>query len=69
MSYQCDAKLMPGTFILSLLVPSDNDRLGTASNAAASPWVIAIQLSGIKALPHIISMSISCTLADVQTPV
>nr|XP_018261218.1 uncharacterized protein I303_06941 [Kwoniella dejecticola CBS 10117]OBR83376.1 hypothetical protein I303_06941 [Kwoniella dejecticola CBS 10117] len=44
-----------GTFILGLIVPFDNDRLGTASNAAASPWVIAIQLSGIKALPHIIN--------------
>ncbi|ORX35532.1 amino acid permease [Kockovaella imperatae] len=44
-----------GTIILSLLVPYTNNRLGTASNAAASPWVIAIQLSGIKALPHIIN--------------
>lgn len=44
-----------GTFILSLLVPSNNSRLGTASNAAASPWVIAIELAGIKALPHIIN--------------
>ncbi|KAK6909676.1 hypothetical protein I203_103697 [Kwoniella mangroviensis CBS 8507] len=44
-----------GTFILGLIVPFDNDRLGTSSDAAASPWVIAIQLSGIKALPHIIN--------------
>ncbi|WVR09274.1 hypothetical protein IAU60_006339 [Kwoniella sp. DSM 27419] len=44
-----------GTFILGLIVPSNNPRLGTASNAAASPWVIAIQLSGIKGLQHVIN--------------
>lgn len=44
-----------GTFIIGLNIPSTNDRLGTASNATASPFVIAIDLAGIRALPHIIS--------------
>ena len=42
-------------FVMGLTVPSTNDRLGTASNASASPFVIAAELAGIKSLPSIIS--------------
>ncbi|EIM81052.1 amino acid transporter [Stereum hirsutum FP-91666 SS1] len=43
-----------GVFILGMIVPSDNNLLTTSTGtAASSPWVIAIQLSGIKVLPHI----------------
>jgi amino acid transporter len=45
-----------GTFIIGLLVPSNYEGLGKgSSNAAKSPFVIAIQRSGIKALPSIIN--------------
>lgn len=46
-----------GVFSMGLVVPSDNDRLGTASDATASPFVIAGDLVAIKVLPSIISMS------------
>lgn len=44
-------------FILGLVVPSDSDVLLGASgaNTKASPFVLAAQLAGIKALPHIIN--------------
>ncbi|TFK57378.1 amino acid permease [Heliocybe sulcata] len=45
-----------GTFIIGLLVPSTDPRLNLGSGtAAASPFVIAIQNAGIKALPSIIN--------------
>ncbi|KAJ5980797.1 Arginine permease CAN1 [Penicillium waksmanii] len=43
-------------FFIGLLVPYDNkDLLSGASNAAASPFVIAAQLAGVKVLPSIIN--------------
>lgn len=43
-------------FFIGLLVPYDNpDLLSTASNATASPFVIAAELAGVKALPGIIN--------------
>ena len=45
-------------FMIGLIVPSDNERLGSSSTAAASPFVIAIQAAGIKALPSIINAAI-----------
>ncbi|KAJ9621044.1 hypothetical protein H2203_007631 [Taxawa tesnikishii (nom. ined.)] len=47
-----------GAFVVSLIVPSNNENLGTASTAAASPYVIAIQTAGIKVLPSIINACI-----------
>jgi amino acid transporter len=44
-----------GTFVIGLLVPSNNSELVLASGAAASPFVIAIQTAGIKSLPSIIN--------------
>jgi amino acid transporter len=44
-----------GTFIIGLNCPSNDPRLGTTSDATASPFVIAISRAGIKVLPHIIS--------------
>ncbi|WVQ86137.1 hypothetical protein IAT38_008305 [Cryptococcus sp. DSM 104549] len=45
-----------GTFIISVLVPYNEPRLlNGASNAAASPFVIAISNAGIKALPSIVN--------------
>ncbi|KAK8233204.1 amino acid permease/ SLC12A domain-containing protein [Phyllosticta capitalensis] len=43
-----------GVFILGMAVPSDNKRLiGQKVGAAASPFVIAVSLAGIKVLPDI----------------
>ena len=43
-----------GTFIIGLLVPSNNPDLNLDSGtAASSPFVIAIQQAGIKALPSV----------------
>ncbi|KAJ7937336.1 amino acid permease [Mycena leptocephala] len=45
-----------GVIIIGLLVPSDDDRLNLSTGtAASSPFVIAIQRSGIKILPSIIN--------------
>jgi len=45
-----------GTIIIGLLVPSNNPQLNIAmGTAASSPFVIAIQQAGIKALPSIIN--------------
>jgi len=45
-----------GTLIIGLLVPSNNPELNFATGtAASSPFVIAIQQAGIKALPSIIN--------------
>jgi len=43
-----------GVFILGLICPSNDPNLTTdTGNAASSAWVVAIQRSGIKVLPHI----------------
>ncbi|EXJ86748.1 hypothetical protein A1O3_03702 [Capronia epimyces CBS 606.96] len=51
-----------GVLVLGMAVPYDNDRLVGATkaktSAAASPFVIAIQLAGIKVLPDIINASL-----------
>ncbi|GJJ13090.1 hypothetical protein Clacol_007340 [Clathrus columnatus] len=45
-----------GVFILGLICPSNNPGLLTSDGTAnGSPWVIAIKLGGIKALPSIIN--------------
>jgi len=45
-----------GTFIIGILVPSNDKGLNLGSGtAASSPFVIAIKRSGIKTLPHIIN--------------
>lgn len=51
-----------GTFIIGLLVPSNDPRLNLNSHdAASSPFVIAIEKSGIKTLPSIIN---ACLLSS-----
>lgn len=48
-----------GTFIIGLLVPSNDPRLNIQSHdAASSPFVIAIERSGIKSLPSIINAAL-----------
>ncbi|KDN39184.1 hypothetical protein RSAG8_08955, partial [Rhizoctonia solani AG-8 WAC10335] len=48
-----------GTLIIGLLVPSDHPTLNLNSgNAAASPFVIAIQTAGIKGLPSVINAAL-----------
>lgn len=47
-----------GAFMVSILVPSDDARLGSTSTASASPYVIAIQQAGIEVLPSIINACI-----------
>lgn len=44
-------------FIMGLVVPSDSDVLLGASgaNTKASPFVLAVELAGIQALPHVIN--------------
>lgn len=44
-------------FIMGLVVPSDSDVLLGASgaNTKASPFVLAVELAGIRVLPHIIN--------------
>lgn len=48
-----------GTFVIGLLVPSNDSRLHLDSHdAASSPFVIAIENSGIKVLPSIINAAL-----------
>ncbi|ESK87568.1 amino acid transporter [Moniliophthora roreri MCA 2997] len=48
-----------GTFVISLLVPSNEPRLNlSGTTAAASPFVIAIQNAGISGLPHVINTAL-----------
>lgn len=44
-----------GTFIIGMTCPSNDSHLGTASDASASPFVIAISRAGIKVLPSIVN--------------
>ncbi|KAJ9123202.1 hypothetical protein QFC22_001395 [Naganishia vaughanmartiniae] len=45
-----------GVLVIGMIVPYTEPRLlGGTSNAASSPWVIAIEHAGIKVLPHIIN--------------
>ncbi|KAG1755091.1 amino acid permease [Suillus paluster] len=44
-----------GTFVIGLLVPSNNTSLQLKSGTAKSPFVIAIEAAGIKSLPSIIN--------------
>lgn len=64
--------------ILGLIVPSNSDVLlnSSGANTKASPFVLAIELAGIKALPSIfnavitisvISVANSCTFASTRT--
>lgn len=45
-----------GALLIGMIVPYDNEQLSNGSgNASASPFVIAIQNAGIKALPSIVN--------------
>jgi len=48
-----------GSFIIGVIVPSDDDRLlSPDSNASASPFVIGIQRAGIAGLNHVINAAV-----------
>ena len=48
-----------GSLSIGVIVPRNNDRLlSPESNAAASPFVIGIQLAGIQVLNHIVNAAI-----------
>ncbi|KAK7044143.1 hypothetical protein VNI00_007860 [Paramarasmius palmivorus] len=47
-----------GTFIIGLLVPSNEPRLNLGKTAGASPFVIAIQNAGIGGLPSVINAAL-----------
>lgn len=47
-----------GSLVVGILVASNNPRLGSSSTASASPYVIAIETAGIKALPSVINAAI-----------
>ncbi|KAF8313220.1 hypothetical protein DL93DRAFT_2059214 [Clavulina sp. PMI_390] len=47
-----------GTFVIGLLVPSNNSDLGAQSNAFSSPFVIAIRNAGITGLPSVINAAL-----------
>ncbi|KAL5345462.1 hypothetical protein ACLOAV_009835 [Pseudogymnoascus australis] len=47
-----------GSLIIGVIVSSDNERLGGAGNAAASPFVIGIQMAGIRGLNHVINAAV-----------
>lgn len=66
-------------FIVGLILPSDNDRLGQGTSSGdtkASPFVLAIQLAGVKGLPSVfnavitisvLSVANSCTYGSTRT--
>jgi yeast amino acid transporter len=48
-----------GSFIIGVIVPSDDDRLlSPDSNASASPFVIGIQRAGISGLNHVVNAAV-----------
>ncbi|KAH3682613.1 hypothetical protein WICPIJ_006422 [Wickerhamomyces pijperi] len=51
--------------LVGLLVPYTNDRLGTARDASASPFVIAIENAGISGLPSVINVVIIIAVLSV----
>ncbi|ORY24876.1 amino acid permease [Naematelia encephala] len=51
-----------GMFTMGLVCPSNDPRIGTSSDAGASPFVIAIDIAGIKVLPSIVN---ACLLTSV----
>jgi yeast amino acid transporter len=66
------------TFIVGLIVPSDSDFLlgSSGGNTKASPFVVAIQMAGIKGLPSVmnavitiavLSVANSCTFGSTRT--
>lgn len=54
-------------FILGLIVPSDSDVLlgSSGANTKASPFVLAIELAGIKVLPTIFNVVITISVLSV----
>ena len=54
-------------FILGLIVPSDNNTLlgSKGANTKASPFVLAIELAGVKALPSIFNVVITLSVLSV----
>ncbi|KAJ6082894.1 hypothetical protein N7467_007029 [Penicillium canescens] len=43
------------TFLIGMIVPSDNTHLLSESGTAASPFVVAARVAGIKGVPHVIN--------------
>jgi len=42
-----------GIFMVCLMVPADTPELGNSNTGAGSPWVLALEVTGVKALPSI----------------
>lgn len=57
-----------GSFMLGLILPSDDPSLLGASgaNTKASPFVLAIKLAGVQVLPHIFNAVILCSVISVS---
>lgn len=54
-------------FIMSLIVPyNDSHLLGSSSNPRASPFVIAIQIGQIRALPHVFNAAILTSVISMS---
>lgn len=51
---------------LCLLVPSDTEGLGNSSTGAGSPFVLALSLTGVRALPSIFNAVIICSVIGVS---
>lgn len=49
---------LTSVFVIGLIVPSNDPTLGSSSDASASPFVIAIQHAGIKALPSVVNAAV-----------
>ncbi|KAK0522478.1 hypothetical protein OC834_006269 [Tilletia horrida] len=52
-------------FLIGLIVPSDNDNLLGSTNASSSPFVIAMNIGGIKVLPDIFNAVILISVLSV----
>ncbi|GMM49760.1 Agp2 protein [Starmerella bacillaris] len=51
---------------VGLMVPSDTEGLGNSDSGAGSPFVLALSLTGVKALPSIFNAVIICSVIGVS---
>ncbi|CAD6983037.1 unnamed protein product [Tilletia controversa] len=52
-------------FMIGLIVPSNDERLAGDTQSPVSPFVLAIELAGIKGLPHVFNIIILISLISV----
>lgn len=53
-------------FMVCLMVPADTPGLGNSSTGSGSPFVIALELTGVKALPSIFNSVLMCSVFGVS---